>query len=67
MLPNCSSWTYILEKAVRILNSPNLWFFAVEAWPEPVFVNLFKEPRNRFPAWQAGTTTLFVVPGRQAT
>jgi hypothetical protein len=24
--------------------------------------NPFKEPRNRFPAWQAGTTTLFVVP-----
>jgi hypothetical protein len=21
---------------------------------EPVSVNLFKEPRNRFPAWQAG-------------
>ncbi len=28
----------------------------------------FKEPRNRFPAWEAGTTTLFVVPaGMQAT
>jgi hypothetical protein len=27
----------------------------------------FKEPRNRFPAWRAGTTTLFVVPARQAT
>ncbi len=27
----------------------------------------FKEPRNRFPAWRAGTTTLFVVPVRQAT
>jgi hypothetical protein len=26
---------------------------------EPVFVNLLKEPGNRFPAWQAGTTTLF--------
>ncbi len=23
-----------------------------------------KEPRNRFPAWRAGTTTLFVVPAR---
>jgi hypothetical protein len=27
----------------------------------------FKEPRNRFPAWQTGATTLFVVPARQAT
>jgi hypothetical protein len=27
----------------------------------------FKEPSNRFPAWQAGTTTLFVVPARKAT
>jgi hypothetical protein len=27
----------------------------------------FKEPRNRFPAWRAGTTTLFDVPARQAT
>ncbi len=26
-----------------------------------------KEPRNRFPAWRAGATTLFVVPARQAT
>ncbi len=26
----------------------------------------FKEPRNQFPAWQAGTTTLLVVPARQA-
>jgi hypothetical protein len=27
----------------------------------------FKEPRNRFPALRAGTTTLFVVPAFQAT
>jgi hypothetical protein len=27
----------------------------------------FKEPRNRFPAWRACTTTLLVVPARQAT
>ncbi len=27
----------------------------------------FKEPRNRFPAWRAGTTSLFDVPARQAT
>ncbi len=27
----------------------------------------FKEPRNRFPAWRAGMTTLFVAPGRHAT
>ncbi len=26
----------------------------------------FKEPRNRFPAWWAGTTTLFDVPARQS-
>ncbi len=24
----------------------------------------FQEPGNRFPAWQAGTATLFVVPAR---
>ncbi len=28
---------------------------------------LLQEPRNRFPACRAGTTTLFVVPARQAT
>ncbi len=27
----------------------------------------FKEPRNRFPAWLAGTTTLFDVTANQAT
>jgi hypothetical protein len=27
----------------------------------------FKAPRNRFPAWRAGTTTIFVVPAHQAT
>jgi hypothetical protein len=27
----------------------------------------FKEPKNRFPARRAGTTTLFVVPARKAT
>jgi hypothetical protein len=27
----------------------------------------FQEPRNRFPAWWAGKTTLFDVPARQAT
>ncbi len=26
----------------------------------------FKESRNRFPVWRAGTTTLFDVPARQA-
>jgi hypothetical protein len=36
-------------------------------WAEPVFVNLFKEPRNRFPAWRAaGTAILFVVPACHA-
>ncbi len=25
----------------------------------------FKEPRNRFPAWRAGTTSLFDLPARQ--
>jgi hypothetical protein len=39
----------------------------VHCSPEPVFVNLFKEPRNRFPAWRPGTTTLFVVPACHAT
>ncbi len=40
-------------------------FIHIMVCPEPVFVDLFKESRNRFPAWRAGTTTLFVV--RQAT
>ncbi len=26
----------------------------------------FKEPRNRFPAWRAGTTNLFALPARLA-
>ncbi len=26
-----------------------------------------KEPRNRFPVWRVGTTTLFDAPDRQAT
>jgi hypothetical protein len=26
----------------------------------------FKEPKNRLPAWRAGTTTLFVILSRQA-
>jgi hypothetical protein len=34
---------------------------------ESEFVNLFKEPRNRFPDWRAGTTNLFEAPNRQAT
>jgi len=33
---------------------------------ESEFVNL-KEPRNRFPAWRAGTASLFIVLARQAT
>jgi hypothetical protein len=32
---------------------------------EPEFVNILGEPRNRFPAWWAGMTTLFDVPARQ--
>jgi hypothetical protein len=28
---------------------------------------IFKLLRNRFPDWWVGTTTLFVVPARQAT
>jgi hypothetical protein len=38
--------------------------------PEPEYVNIlrsFKEPRNRFPAWRAGTATLFYVPAHHAT
>jgi hypothetical protein len=37
-------------------------------YPEPEYVNLFKEPMmNRFPAWRAGPTALFDVPAVQAT
>ncbi len=35
-------------------------------YTEPEFLNLLSVPRNRFPAWRAGTTTLFDVPSRQA-
>ncbi len=31
------------------------------------FYIAFQEPRNRFQAWRAGTTTLFVVQARQAS
>jgi hypothetical protein len=31
------------------------------------YLRPFKELRNRFPAWRTGTTTLYVVPPRQAT
>jgi hypothetical protein len=31
------------------------------------FVNFFKEPRDRFPSWRAGMTTLFDAPARQST
>ncbi len=34
---------------------------------EPAFVDLLRSLRNRFTACRAGTTTLFVVPARQAT
>jgi hypothetical protein len=27
----------------------------------------FREPRNRYPAWRASTTTMFDVPARQVT
>jgi hypothetical protein len=33
---------------------------------EPVFVNLFEEPRIRFQVWWAGMSTLFDVPARHA-
>jgi hypothetical protein len=35
-------------------------------YTEPESVNLLRVPRNRFPAWRAGTITLFDVPSRQA-
>ncbi len=35
--------------------------------PSPYIYRPCKEPRNRFQAWRAGTTTLFDVPARQAT
>jgi hypothetical protein len=35
--------------------------------PRACICKPFKEPRNRFQAWQTVTTTLFVVPARQAT
>jgi hypothetical protein len=36
-------------------------------YPEPEFVNLFKEPMNRFPTWRIGPTALFDVPARLIT
>jgi hypothetical protein len=40
-------------------------FFDAETWAR--ICKPFKKPRNRFSAWQAATTTLFVVPARQVT
>ncbi len=45
-----------IRTLVLLADRPHL--YSLEEWT-------FKEPRNRFPAWRAGTTTLFDVPARQ--
>jgi hypothetical protein len=54
----------ILNKSVK-LKSPFCAHAHSAPIPEPARIcKPFKEPRNRFPAWRAGPTTLFVVPAR---
>ncbi len=54
----------------KLLRSPGI--DSMESIP-PAYVDgarickPFKQPRNRFPAWRDGTTSLFTVPARQAT
>jgi hypothetical protein len=44
------------------ISSSISWLYSLlHSRPEPVFVNLFKEPRNRFPAWRAGYNNPFDV------
>jgi hypothetical protein len=49
-----------LESTEFVVSSNSDWIRARICEP-------FMEPRNRFPAWRAGSTTLFVVPACQAT
>jgi hypothetical protein len=55
-----------------VSNRQIMWSGIKGGWGEPEIVRAqickpFKAPRNRFPAWRLGTTTLFDVPARQAT
>ncbi len=50
-----------LRPRIRPLDRPQFYQYRARIYRP------FKEPRNRLPAWRAGTTTLFVVPARQAT
>jgi hypothetical protein len=54
----------ILEQSMRPRNRVGIELSYRPA--RALFCRSFKEPRDRFPAWWAGTTTLFVLPARQA-
>jgi hypothetical protein len=64
-----------LSRIIRPQESLSLYKPFNTLWQRPSLALLawarickpFKEPRNRFPAWRAGTTTLFGVPAHQAT
>ncbi len=60
-----------MYRAIALLPKQNNKFLCgwkVEASNLARICKPFKEPKNRFPAWRAGTTTLFDVPARrQAT
>ncbi len=67
------------HRAVMIISeaSPHFWTLTVVYWEFCLpFMCIcgarfckppFKVPRNRYPAWRTGTTTLFVIPARQVT
>ncbi len=67
--------TLPLEESVQQQSVLPLDIFVLQQPLLPGYVCIckhLKEPRNRFPAWwnrflDASTTTLFVVPARQAT
>ena len=45
----------------------NLNYYDLPDPPRFSLPSTFKEPRNRFPAWRTGMTTLFDVLDHQAT
>jgi hypothetical protein len=64
-IPHCWSCAGILEQSMGARNRVGIGLLY-----RPTKARIckpFKEPRNRFLAWRASTTTLFFVPARQAT
>ncbi len=51
--------------SITLILPYSLCSYFLEGWAR--ICKRFKEPRNRFLGWRAGTTNLFFVPARQAT